>query len=65
MLTSDAYVAEVRADGDTARRLGIRGVPCFVFERRFAVSGAQPAELLLEALRRADEDRAGGPPQAA
>jgi predicted DsbA family dithiol-disulfide isomerase len=65
MLTSDAYAAEVRADGDTARRLGIRGVPCFVFERRFAVSGAQPAELLLEALRRADEDRAGGPPQAA
>ena len=41
----------------TARSLGIRGVPCFVFDRRFAVSGAQPSELLVQALRQAAVER--------
>ncbi|MBO0705905.1 MAG: DsbA family protein, partial [Candidatus Dormibacteraeota bacterium] len=41
----------VRADEREAGTLGISGVPFFVFERKYAVSGAQSADLLLEALR--------------
>ena len=39
-----------------AARLGIQGVPFFVLDRRYGVSGAQPAEVLLEALERAWEE---------
>ncbi len=49
-LGGDAYQAEVRADESEARRLGIHGVPFFLFDGRFAVSGAQPADLMLRAL---------------
>src|SRR3954451_11410379 len=52
-LAGGRYSAEVRADERTASRLGIRGVPFFVLDRRFGISGAQPAELLLEGLERA------------
>ena len=53
VLTSDRYLAEVREDQATARELGISGVPFFVLDRRLGVSGAQPAELILQALRQA------------
>jgi predicted DsbA family dithiol-disulfide isomerase len=33
-----------------ARSLGVSGVPFFVFGRRYAVSGAQPPEILAQAL---------------
>jgi predicted DsbA family dithiol-disulfide isomerase len=49
-LAGGRYSSEVRGDEHTAARLGIRGVPFFVLDRRFGVSGAQPAEVLLEAL---------------
>ena len=49
-LASDAFTLEVRDDEDEARQLGISGVPFFVFAGKLAVSGAQPAELLLRAL---------------
>jgi predicted DsbA family dithiol-disulfide isomerase len=49
-LAGGRYSSEVRGDEHTAARLGIRGVPFFVLDRRFGVSGAQPAEGLLEAL---------------
>ena len=35
-----------------ARSLGVTGVPFFVFDRRYAVSGAQPPEVLAQALER-------------
>lgn len=50
VLDGDRYAAEVRADEDEARASGIRGVPFFVLGGKYAVSGAQPAELLLRAL---------------
>jgi predicted DsbA family dithiol-disulfide isomerase len=56
VLDSHAYLDEVRADEVEARELGIQGVPFFVLDRRYGVSGAQPAEVLLEALRRAWAD---------
>jgi predicted DsbA family dithiol-disulfide isomerase len=55
-LASDVYAREVRADEDEARKNGISGVPFFVLGGRYAVSGAQPAELLLRALGQAWSD---------
>ncbi len=51
MLASDRFAAEVRADEQTARGLGINAVPTFVVDRRIAVSGAQPPAVLLQLLR--------------
>jgi predicted DsbA family dithiol-disulfide isomerase len=58
VLGSADYAREVRADEAEARQLGISGVPCFVLERRYAVSGAQPADVLLRALRQAHAELA-------
>jgi predicted DsbA family dithiol-disulfide isomerase len=56
VLASDAYQAEVQADIDEAYRIGCNGVPFFVIDRRYGISGAQPAELFLQALTQARED---------
>jgi predicted DsbA family dithiol-disulfide isomerase len=52
-LANGSYAADVRSDEHEAAQLGINGVPFFVLGRRYAVSGAQPPELLLQALERA------------
>ena len=49
-LDSDEYADDVRADEREAAELGINGVPFFVINRRYGVSGAQPPEVMLEAL---------------
>jgi predicted DsbA family dithiol-disulfide isomerase len=49
-LDSDAYADAVRADEREATELGITGVPFFVINRRYGVSGAQPPEVMLGAL---------------
>lgn len=51
MLASDAYTAEVNADLAEAREIGISGVPFFVIDRQYGVSGAQPTETFLEVLQ--------------
>jgi predicted DsbA family dithiol-disulfide isomerase len=56
MLAGTRYAADVRADEEQARRLGISGVPFFVIGGRYAVSGAQPASVLLGALEKAWAD---------
>ena len=53
VLDSDAYVEEVRADESRATELGISGVPFFVVDGKFAVSGAQPVDAMLSVLDRA------------
>ena len=53
VLAGDAFAPDVRADEREARSLGINGVPFFVIDRRYAVSGAQPAEQLQRALEQA------------
>jgi predicted DsbA family dithiol-disulfide isomerase len=50
-LNSDEYAAKVETDIQEADELGIRGVPFFVFDRKYAVSGAQPPEHFLQALQ--------------
>jgi predicted DsbA family dithiol-disulfide isomerase len=52
-LDSDAYADAVREDEHLAQRIGIHGVPFFVLDRRYGVSGAQPAEILVQALEKA------------
>jgi len=51
VLASDAYADAVHADQRLARAYGVTGVPFFVFDAAHAVSGAQPTELFLAALR--------------
>ena len=53
VLSTDAYAAEVRADEREAHQLGVDGVPFFKLGDRYGVPGAQPAELLAQALTRA------------
>jgi predicted DsbA family dithiol-disulfide isomerase len=53
VLAGDRYADAVRADEERAREHGITGVPFFVLDGRYGVSGAQPAELLAEALEQA------------
>ena len=55
MLAGDEFAREVRDDEATARELGINGVPMFVVDRAFGMSGAQPAEQLLALLEHAWE----------
>jgi predicted DsbA family dithiol-disulfide isomerase len=53
VLDSDAYASDVRHDEFEARQLGISGVPFFVLDRAYGVSGAQAAETLRAALQEA------------
>lgn len=52
-----AYADEVRADEREAAQLGANGVPFFVLDRKYGVSGAQPAEVFTRALTQAWGDR--------
>ncbi|MEU3982649.1 DsbA family oxidoreductase [Streptomyces sp. NPDC026672] len=53
-----AYADEVRADEREAAQLGANGVPFFVLDRKYGVSGAQPAEVFTRALTQAWGERA-------
>jgi predicted DsbA family dithiol-disulfide isomerase len=50
VLATDRFADAVREDERRARLLGIAGVPFFAIDDRYSVSGAQSADLLLEAL---------------
>jgi predicted DsbA family dithiol-disulfide isomerase len=57
VLAEGQFANEVRADEQEAGRLGVRGVPYFVINRKYAISGAQSSETFLEALQKAwDEE---------
>jgi predicted DsbA family dithiol-disulfide isomerase len=56
VLDGNAYADAVRADEQQAARYGITGVPFFVADGKYAVSGAQPPEVLLQLLQRAYDD---------
>jgi predicted DsbA family dithiol-disulfide isomerase len=53
VLASEEYGDAVDADEAMARSLGANGVPFFVIDRRFGISGAQPAETIAQTLDRA------------
>jgi len=57
-LASDQGTEEVRIEEAAGHRMGIRGVPHFVLNGRYAISGAQPPDILVSALQKAEADRA-------
>jgi len=57
VLDTDAHVDAVRADEQQAVAYGITGVPFFVVDGKYGVSGAQPADVLLQVLQRAYDER--------
>ena len=60
VLRSGRFADEVRRDLQTAAQFGINSVPCFVLDRKYAVSGAQGSPVLLQALQQALTDTGGG-----
>jgi predicted DsbA family dithiol-disulfide isomerase len=55
-LTSEDFASKVDRDIEEAGEIGIRGVPFFVLDRKYAVSGAQPPEYFLQALKQSFEE---------
>jgi predicted DsbA family dithiol-disulfide isomerase len=58
VVTSDQYTTDVEDDIREARLLGATGVPFFVLDRKYGVSGAQPVEVFEQALQTAQENAA-------
>lgn len=55
-LESGEHLADVRADQEQASAYGIRGVPFYVLDGRYALSGAQPPMAFAAAIRRVAEE---------
>ena len=55
LLAGDADKEAVREEIATAQRLGVTGVPFFIFAGRFGMPGAQPPEILANAIQQAAE----------
>jgi predicted DsbA family dithiol-disulfide isomerase len=57
-LQSGAGCSEIAAADKRSKEMGISGVPFFIFNRRLAVSGAQPPGILADALAQAETSTA-------
>ncbi|MES2703305.1 MAG: DsbA family oxidoreductase [Bacteroidota bacterium] len=62
MLNNDEYAAAVATDIQWANELGITGVPFFVINDKYAISGAQPVEVFTNALQQAWVEQTAGKP---
>lgn len=52
VLQSDnLFIKEVESDINEAQEIGVQGVPFFVFDRKYAVSGAQPVEAFVQTIK--------------
>jgi len=49
-LSNDDYAYKVKQDIQEGEKLGVRGVPFFVFDRKYVISGAQPVEAFTQTL---------------
>ena len=56
MLDNEEFADEVRYEERQAQELGINGVPFFLFNDKYAISGAQPPKVFLDALNRSWKD---------
>ena len=56
VLASEEFADDVKRDIEEARQIGVQGVPFFVIDRKYAISGAQPAETFASALQKALEE---------
>jgi predicted DsbA family dithiol-disulfide isomerase len=52
VLETDTFTAEVKQDIDEAQRLGIQGVPFFVLNSKYGISGAQSVEVFTQTLEK-------------
>ncbi|MCS0500768.1 DsbA family oxidoreductase [Protaetiibacter mangrovi] len=57
-LEADEHLADVREDQQVAQDFGIQGVPFFVIDRKYGVSGAQEAATFAEVLRQVAAEKA-------
>ena len=53
LLPTDAEVVGVTGEIDHSHQIGVTGVPCFIIDQKYAVSGAQTPEILVDAIRNA------------
>lgn len=56
VLNSDAYSEAVKQDIQMAQQIGVQGVPFFVFDNKYAVSGAQHVETFVKTLEKVWEE---------
>lgn len=56
MLHSEKYIDDVKKDVEEASQIGVQGVPFFVLNRKYALSGAQSTETFVEALQKAHSE---------
>ncbi|HEX5506973.1 MAG TPA: DsbA family oxidoreductase [Pseudolabrys sp.] len=64
-LTSDKDVAEIDQEAQAAKEAGIDGVPFYILDGKFAISGAQAPEYLAQAITRAAQEAAAPSSDAA
>ena len=55
-LADGALEDTIRAEDAFARKIGIQGVPCFIFNGRHSLSGAQPPEVFFQLFDLAKEE---------
>lgn len=64
LLDGDEFVDEIRAEDNYARRIGIGGVPCFIVNGKYALSGAQEPESFLPLFDMAEQEKIETEPQS-
>ncbi|MFS0674788.1 DsbA family protein [Ornithinibacillus sp. 179-J 7C1 HS] len=61
LLETNRFAKRVREDEDLATQIGVGGVPFFVFNEKYAISGAQPKEVFQEVLEKVWEEESKKP----
>ncbi|MCA1058657.1 DsbA family oxidoreductase [Rossellomorea aquimaris] len=56
VLNGEDFSQDVRMDEDEARQIGVQGVPFFVINRKYAISGAQPSDVFLNSIQKVWEE---------
>ena len=64
-LESDEDVERIQGEDAMARKMGIQGVPCFILNRKYAISGAQEPEVFLRAFTAIEDEAKAAAAQAA
>ncbi len=59
LFATTMYSSEVEGSQELAGQLGVQGVPFFVIDERYGLSGAQPVEVLLQAIDQVSEEKVG------
>lgn len=52
LLSSDKFADAVRADEQKAQEYGIRAVPFYLINKKYAITGAQPTDVLVQTLKK-------------